>query len=69
MAIAICFVQETARSNMKQLKRYPKKGYLGGVCHGLGEHTDLDPILWRTIALFLPGSLLIYIGLWLFVKK
>jgi phage shock protein PspC (stress-responsive transcriptional regulator) len=28
----------------KKLQRFPKQGYLGGVCHGMGEHTGIDPI-------------------------
>jgi phage shock protein C len=53
---------------MKRLYRYPEKGYLGGVCHGLGEHTGLDPIIWRTLAIF-GGFGIIYLILWIFVKK
>jgi len=48
---------------MKKLHRYPKEGYLGGVCHGLGVYTSLDPIIYRVIA-FLNPFLLIYIVLW-----
>ena len=36
----------------EKLFRFPKKGYIGGVCHGLGEHTGIDPILWRVVAFF-----------------
>jgi phage shock protein PspC (stress-responsive transcriptional regulator) len=37
---------------MKKLYRYPKKGYIGGVCHGMGEHTNIDPIIWRIVTVF-----------------
>ena len=53
---------------MKRLQRFPSKGYIGGVCHGLGEHTGIDPIIWRFIAIFTP-SLWVYIFLWIFLKK
>ena len=28
---------------MRILYRNPNKGYIGGVCHGLGVHTNVDP--------------------------
>ena len=53
---------------MRILYRNPNKGYIGGVCHGLGVHTNVDPILWRMFFLFGMG-LPIYILLWMFVNK
>jgi phage shock protein C len=52
----------------EKLFRFPNKGYIGGVCHGLGEHTGIDPILWRILAFF-GGFLPAYIVLWIFLKK
>ena len=52
----------------EKLFRFPKKGYIGGVCHGLGEHTGIDPILWRILTFF-GGFLPVYIVLWIFLKK
>lgn len=34
---------------------------LTGVCGGIGERVNIDPILIRIIFLFLPGNLFIYI--------
>jgi len=51
------------------LVRYPEKGYVAGVCHGMGEHTGLDPILWRAIALCSGGGFFVYLALWIFLKK
>jgi phage shock protein PspC (stress-responsive transcriptional regulator) len=51
-----------------KLYRFPKSGYIGGVCHGLGNHTGLDPIIWRIIAIF-GGFGLIYIILWIILEK
>ena len=31
---------------MKKLYRYPDKGYIGGVCHGLGLQTNIDPLFY-----------------------
>ena len=53
---------------MKKLHRYPDKGFIGGVCYGLGEHTNVDPILWRILAIF-GGFLPVYLVLWIFLKK
>jgi phage shock protein PspC (stress-responsive transcriptional regulator) len=54
---------------MQRLVRYPEKGYVAGVCHGMGIHTGLDPILWRAIALCSGGGFLVYLVLWVFLKK
>ena len=53
---------------MKKLYRYPDKGYLGGVCHGLALHTNIDPILWRVLTVF-SGFANIYVILWFFVPR
>ena len=53
---------------MSKLLRFPKRGYIGGVCHGLGEHTKIDPILWRILMLFFLGGF-VYLALWVFLKK
>ena len=53
---------------IKKLKRFPKQGYIGGVCHGMGEHTGIDPILWRILS-FLPGFALIYLILLIVLEK
>ena len=29
-----------------------EKGYISGVCQGIGEYTDIDPIIWRLITAF-----------------
>ena len=52
----------------QKLYRFPKKGYIGGVCHGIGEHTGIDPILWRILSI-LGGFGLIYVILWVLLKK
>ena len=53
---------------MKRLYRYPEKGILGGVCYGMGEYFNIDPIFWRILAIF-GGFLPVYLVLWFFVKK
>ena len=44
---------------MRKLYRYPKKGLLGGVCYGMGVHTNIDPIIWRVLTIF-SGFAIIY---------
>lgn len=53
---------------MKKLVRYPHKGYIGGVCHGLGQHTGIDPVLWRILMLCFFGGI-VYIALLFVLKK
>ena len=52
----------------EKLYRYPKKGYIGGVCYGLGEHTGVDPILWRILAV-IGGFWVVYLILWVLLNE
>jgi phage shock protein PspC (stress-responsive transcriptional regulator) len=52
----------------QKLYRFPKKGYIGGVCYGLGEHTGVDPIIWRILSV-IGGFWAVYLILWVLVKK
>lgn len=45
-----------------------KKGYVGGVCAGLGDYTGIDAIFWR-IGFVVTGWILIYILIWAFTKS
>lgn len=51
-----------------KLYRFPSKGYIGGVCHGIGEHTGVDPILWRVSIIF-SGLWIPYLILWVVLEK
>jgi phage shock protein PspC (stress-responsive transcriptional regulator) len=42
---------------------------IGGVCSGLGEYTNTDPLLWRIAAIFIPGTFWAYIFIWIFAKR
>ena len=53
---------------MKRLQRYPNKGFIGGVCYGLGEHTNIDPIIWRIVTVFV-GLGLVYLIFWIVLKN
>lgn len=53
---------------MRRLYRYPDQGYIGGVCHGFGVYTGIDPIIWRVLTVF-TGLFILYIVFWFFVPK
>lgn len=57
---------------VKKLYRSQQNRVLGGVCGGLGEHFNLDPIIFRVLfvvlTLFWGGGLILYIILELFMK-
>jgi len=44
---------------MRKFYSYPNKGLLGGVCDGVGVHTNIDPIIWRVLTIFF-GFAIIY---------
>ncbi len=56
---------------MKKLYRSKDYRKIAGVCGGLGEYFDIDPIIFRMIfiALFFGGGsgIIIYILMWIFV--
>lgn len=56
---------------MKRLYRAPEEKKIAGVCAGLGEYFDLDPVFFRLfflVLLFFGGvGLLAYIVMWIMV--
>jgi len=46
---------------MRKFKR--GDGYVGGVCQGLGEYTNTDPIFWRLLFFFVLGPI-VYLIMW-----
>lgn len=51
------------------MKRIINRGYFGGVCQGIGEYTETNPLAWRLIFLFAPGSFWVYVILWILLKE
>ena len=49
--------------------RIKEGSYIGGVCTGLGAYTNIDPIFWRIIFIFLPSGFWIYLLMWALTKK
>jgi phage shock protein C len=62
-------ISDTRRT--KKLYRQPKDKIIAGVCAGLGEYFDIDPVILRIIfALFLfIGSFGVYIVIWIVTPK
>ena len=58
-------------SFLHRLRRSRRDQLIGGVCGGLGEHTDLPSWVWRVIfcvaALYFGIGLLLYLLLWIFI--
>jgi phage shock protein C len=64
---------DATRSFLHQLKRSRSDRVIGGVCGGLGRHTDLPSWAWRVIfcltLLYFGVGFLIYLLLWLFLPQ
>jgi len=57
---------------VKRLYRSEKDRMIGGVCGGLAEYFELDPVLIRVIAIilfFIGGGFLAYIILWIIMPS
>ena len=54
---------------MKKFYRSKSDQYIGGVCGGLGEYTGIDPIIWRAVFIFAPGTFWAYLFILLFTKE
>lgn len=58
---------------MKRLYRSSKNKIIGGVCGGLGEYFDIDPILFRVIAVvafvYYGVGFLVYAIAWIIIPK
>jgi phage shock protein PspC (stress-responsive transcriptional regulator) len=56
---------------LRQLARTRGDRWLGGVCGGLGRHTDLPAWAWRLIfclvSLYFGSGILFYVLLWIFL--
>ena len=62
----------TSSLREKRLYRQPKNKMIGGVCTGLGDYFEIDPVILRAIfviGLFMAWGFLAYIILWIIVPK
>jgi len=62
----------TATLREKRLYRQTKDKMIGGVCTGLGEYFEIDPVILRVlfVAILLIGmGFLLYIILWIIIPK
>lgn len=60
-------------TSKNKLFRSEKNVVIGGVCGGLGEYFDIDPVILRVIfavlAIFGGGGLLLYLLLWIVIPS
>ena len=56
---------------MKRLYRNTDEGKLGGVCAGLGEYLNIDPVIIRLLFLLLifAGGFVAYLVAWIIVPE
>jgi len=56
---------------MKRLYRDTKEGKLGGVCAGIGDYFNLDPVIVRLAFLLLifAGGFIAYLIAWIIVPE
>ena len=55
---------------MKRLYRSKENKKIAGICMGIGDYFDIDPIIIRLlflVALFLGGGLIVYILAWIII--
>ena len=55
---------------MKRLYRSKENKKIAGICTGIGDYFDIDPIIIRLlflVALFLGGGLIVYILAWIII--
>lgn len=56
---------------MRKVKRDSYNGILGGVCEGLGEYFDIDPVIIRLMfiatSLMLGGGIFTYLIAWIII--
>ena len=60
-------------TKIKKLYRSANERILGGVCGGIGEYTNLDPVLirllWVLAALFWGSGIILYIIAWIIIPR
>lgn len=58
---------------MKRIKRISESKFIGGVCGGLGQHFDVDPVIFRLLFLLtIPSifpSVTLYLLMWVLLPK
>ena len=55
---------------MKKLHRNKKEYKIAGICSGIGDYFEIDPVIVRLIfllGLFLGGGLIVYIIGWIII--
>jgi phage shock protein PspC (stress-responsive transcriptional regulator) len=66
--VEVCYILGFSVSDtrpVKKLYRQPKDKIIAGVCTGLGEYFDIDPVILRVI--FVASFFMVSIGFWVYV--
>jgi phage shock protein C len=57
-------------SDSRRLFRSRSSKVIGGVCGGIGDYFNIDPVIIRLIMIFIvPAALLVYIIMWIVVPE
>ncbi len=57
---------------MNRLYRNKEEGKIAGICAGLGDYFEIDPVIIRLVfllALFLGGGLIVYLIAWVIIPE
>jgi len=57
---------------MKELKRNYHSGKIAGICKGLGDYFNIDPVIFRLLfllGLFSGGGLIVYLIAWVIIPN
>lgn len=57
---------------MKRLFRNEREGKIAGICAGLGNYFEVDPVIIRLLfvfGFFLGGGILVYLIAWIVIPK
>ena len=68
--LLILFKHISTQYNMKRLYRNKKEGKIAGICSGIREYFEIDPVIIRLlflVALFIGGGLIVYIIGWVVI--
>ena len=61
------------KENIKRLYRSGNERILGGVCGGIGEYLNVDPViirlLWIVFCLLFGAGIIVYIIAWVIVPR
>lgn len=68
--VGLNYLKKQVKILNKMMNRSKENRVIGGVCGGLGEWSEIPPILWRIgFLFFIPAAFWVYLALWVLLKK